>query len=77
MHISCISIYTVKFFYKNTRCNARGVDLVIDMKEGDTKFQFPLRKGMEHFPRKRNKFPFESIIRSSYSLDVAKASEKT
>ena len=29
IHISCILIYTVKFFYKNTRCNARGIDLVI------------------------------------------------
>ena len=55
----------------------RTVGAIIVMKEGNIRFQFPLKKGMEHFPRKRKKFPFESIIRSSYALDVAKASEKT
>ena len=29
----------------------RTIGAVIDMKEGNIKFQFPLRKGMEHFPR--------------------------
>ena len=29
------------------------VGAVIDMKEGNIKFQFPLKKGMEHFPRKK------------------------
>ena len=47
------------------------------MKEGNIRFQFPLRRGMEHFPRKRKKLPFESIIRASYALDVAMASKKT
>ena len=55
----------------------RTVGAIIDMKEGNIRFQFTLRKGMEHFPRKRMKLHFESIIRSSYALDVAKASEKT
>ena len=36
------------------------------MKEGDIKFQFPLRKGMEHFPRTRIKPPYESIMREIY-----------
>ena len=31
----------------------RTIGVVIDMKEGNIKFQFPLRKGMEHFPRTR------------------------
>ena len=39
---------------------------VIDMKEGNIKFQFPLRKFMEHFPRTRIKPPYESIMRASY-----------
>ena len=55
----------------------RTVGAIIDMKEGNIRFQFPLKRGMEHFPRKRKKLPFESIIRSSYALDFAKASEKT
>jgi hypothetical protein len=31
----------------------RTVGAIIDMKEGTIKYQFPLKKGMEHFPRKR------------------------
>jgi hypothetical protein len=33
----------------------RTVGAIIDMKEGTIKYQFPLKKGMENFPRKRNK----------------------
>ena len=55
----------------------RTVGAIIDMKEGNIRFQFPLKRGMEHFPRKIKNIPFESIISSSYDLDVAKASEKT
>src|SRR4051812_3715956 len=36
----------------------RTVGAIIDMKEGTIKFQFPLKKGMEHFPRKKIKLPF-------------------
>ena len=42
------------------------IGAVIDMKEGNIKFQFPLRKGMEHFPRTRINTPYESIMRASY-----------
>jgi hypothetical protein len=48
----------------------RTVGAIIDMKEPNIRFQFPLKKGMEHFPRKRMKLPSESIIRASYDLDV-------
>ena len=37
----------------------RTIGAVIDMKEGNIRFQFPLRKGMEHFPRTRIKPPYE------------------
>jgi hypothetical protein len=39
------------------------------MKEGTIRYQFPLKKGMEHFPRKRKKLPFDSILRTSYDVD--------
>ena len=42
------------------------IGVVIAMKEGNIKFQFPLRKGMDHFPRKRIRPPYESIMRASY-----------
>ena len=44
----------------------RTIGVVIDMKEGNIKFQFPPRKGMEHFPRTRIKPPYESIMRATY-----------
>ena len=44
----------------------RTIGAVIDMKEGNIKFQFPLRKGMEHFPRTIIRPPYELIMRASY-----------
>ena len=44
----------------------RTIRAIIDTKEGNIKFQFPLRKGMEHFPRKKVKLPYESIMRATY-----------
>jgi hypothetical protein len=41
------------------------------MKEGTIKYQFPLKKGMEHFPRKIKKPLFDSIIRANYELDAS------
>src|SRR4051812_41760898 len=47
----------------------RTVGAVIDMKEENKKFQFPLKKWIEHFPRKNIKLPFEYVTRASYFLD--------
>ena len=44
----------------------RTTGAVIDMKDGNIKFRFPLRKGMGHFPRTRIRPPYESIMRASY-----------
>jgi hypothetical protein len=41
------------------------------MREGTFKYQFTLKKGMEHFPRKRKKLLFDSILRSNYELDAS------
>src|SRR5664279_216401 len=70
----------VDFLVMDIECNAscpiilgrpflRTVGDVIDMKEGNIRFQFSLKKGMEHFPRKRMKLHFDSIIRASYDID--------
>ena len=48
------------------------VGAIIDIKEGIIRFQFPLKKGMEHFPRKKIKLPFESTVRTSYSFHINK-----
>ena len=46
----------------------RTIGAIIDMKEGNIRIQFPLRKGMEHFPSNKIKLPYESIMRSTYGL---------
>ena len=48
----------------------RMIGAIIDMKEGNIIFQFPLNKGMEHFPRKKVKLPYESIMRATYELSA-------
>ena len=59
----------VDFLVLDIECNAsrpiilgrpflRTVGAIIDMKEGILRFQFPLKRGMEYFPRKRIKFTF-------------------
>ena len=72
----------IKMKVNDIECNAschivlgrpflRTVGATIDMKEGSIKYQLPLKKGMEHFPRKRMKLPFDSIIRASYDVDAS------
>jgi hypothetical protein len=74
-----VSIY---FLVMEVECNAscpitlgrpflRTIGAIIDMKEGTIKYHFPLKKGMEHFPRKRNKLLFDSILRANYKLDAS------
>ena len=76
------NLVPVNFVVMNIECNAscpivlgrpflRTVGAIIDMKEGSIKYQLPLKKGMEHFPRKRMKLPFGSIIRVSYDVDAS------
>ena len=76
------NLVPVDFVVLNIECNAscpivlgrpflRTVGVVIDMREGNIKYQFPLKKGMEHFTRKKMKLPFDSIIRTNYSVDAS------
>ena len=46
------------------------IGAIIGMKEGNIRFQFPLRKGMEQFPRKKIKLPYESIMRATYEFST-------
>ena len=48
----------------------RTIGAIIDMKEDNIRFQFPLKKVMEHFPRKNVKLPYESIMRATYELSA-------
>ena len=48
----------------------RTIGEITDMKEGNIRFQFPLRKGMENFPRNKIKLPYESIMRATYGFNT-------
>ena len=76
------NLVPVNFIVMDIECNAscpivlerpflRTVGAIIDMKEGNIRYQFPLKKGMEHFPRKRMKLHFDSIVRASYDVDAS------
>ena len=76
------NLVPVDFVVLDIECNAscpiilgrpflRTVGATIDMKEGNIKYQFPLKKGMEHFPTKRMKLPYDSIIRTNYDVDAS------
>jgi hypothetical protein len=76
------NLIPVDFLVLDVECNAscpiilgrpflRTVGAIIDMMEGTIKYQFTLKKGMEHFPRKRNKLLFDSILRANYELDAS------
>jgi hypothetical protein len=76
------NLVPVDFLVMDVECNnscpiilgrsfLRTVGAIIDMREGTIKYQFPLKKGMEHFPRKRKKFLFDSIPRENYELDAS------
>jgi hypothetical protein len=76
------NLVSIDFLVLDIECNAscpiilgrpflRTVGAIIDMKEGTIKYRFPLKKGMEHFPRKRKKLLFDSILRGNYELDAA------
>ena len=63
-------IHHVQLFWEDLFL--RTVGAIIDMKEGIIRFQFPLKKGKEHFPRKKMELPFESVIWASYNFDIDK-----
>jgi hypothetical protein len=76
------NLVPVDFLVMDVECNAscpiilgrpflRTVGAIIDMRKGTIKYQFPLKKGMEHFPRKRKKLFFDSILRANYELDAS------
>jgi hypothetical protein len=49
----------------------RTAGVIIDMRDGIIRYQFPLKKGMEHFPKKRKKSPYDSIHRTNYGVDAS------
>jgi hypothetical protein len=76
------NLVPVDFVVMDVECNAscpiilgrsflQTVGAIIDMKEGTITYQFPLKKGMKHFTRRRKKLIFDSILRENYELDAS------
>jgi hypothetical protein len=75
------NLIPVDFLVMDVECHAscpiilgrpflRTAGAIIDMREGTIKYQFPLNKGIEHFPRKIKKLIFDNILRANYELDA-------
>jgi hypothetical protein len=76
------NLVPVDFIIVDEKCNVscpivlgrpflRTVGAIIDMREGNIKYHFPLKKGMEHFTKKRKKVHFDSILRTKYDFDAS------
>ena len=57
------NLVLVYFVVLDIECNA-----VIDMREGNIKYEFPLKKGMEHFPRKKMKYSNITSVKTNYDF---------
>ena len=47
----------------------RTVSAIIDMKEGTIKYHFPFKKGIEHFPMRRDKFIFSPPLKARFDVN--------
>jgi hypothetical protein len=76
------NLVPIDFLVVDIECNAscpiilgrpflRTVGAIIDMNKSTIRYQFPLKKGMKHFPRKIKKLPYDSIIRVIYDVDAS------
>src|SRR3954469_14830604 len=49
----------------------RTVGAIIDMKEGTIKYHFPFKKGIEHFPIRREKFLFAPPLKTRFDVNAS------
>src|SRR3954467_12214815 len=49
----------------------RIVGVVIDMKEGTIEYQFPFKKGIEHFPMRRENFLFAPPLKATFDVNAS------
>src|SRR3954451_18769231 len=75
------NLVLVDFVVLDIECNAscpiilgrpflRTAGAIINMRDGIIRYQFPLKRGMQHFPRNRKKSAFDSIFRTTYGVDA-------
>ena len=72
----------IDFYFLDVECNAscpiilgrpflRTVCAIIDMKEGTIKYQFPFKKGIEHFPMRREKLLFAPPLKARFDVNAS------
>ncbi len=49
----------------------RTVGAIIDMKEGTIKYHFPFKKGIEHFPMRREKLLFSPPLKARFDVHAS------
>ena len=49
----------------------RTIGAIIDMKEGTIKYQFPFKKGIEHFPMMRDKLLFAPPLKTRFDVNAS------
>ena len=49
----------------------RTVGAIIDMKEGTIKYHFPFKKGIEHFPMRREKLIFSPPLKARFDVNAS------
>src|SRR3954470_20928869 len=49
----------------------RTVGAIIDMKDGTIKYHFPFKKGIEHFPMRREKFLFAPLLKARFDVNAS------
>ena len=49
----------------------RTVGDIIDMKEDTIKYNFPFKKGIEHFPMRRYKLPFAPPFKAKFDVNAS------
>ena len=73
------NLVPVDFVVLDIECNAtcpiilgrhflRTAGAIIDMRDGIIRYQFPLKKGMEHFPMKKMKFSNVTSVKTNYGF---------
>src|SRR3954462_2321388 len=72
-----VDLYVLDFEY-NASCPItlgrpflRTVGVIIDMKEGTIKYHFPFKKGIEHFPMRREKFLFSPPLKRRFDVKAS------
>ena len=49
----------------------RTIGAIIDMKEGTIKYKFSFKKGIEHFPMRKEKLPYSTPLKARFDVNAS------